>query len=114
MRFLQLQRWYGHYLADEDIDIGGEYLYCPLNKPPKRVKITRVTRSNRGVAIVYHWREVRSNGMLSAVEDDSLSLFRAIPVSVRLKHQIQNPIVMLRGTFTGQLRRPARVVGCQC
>jgi hypothetical protein len=91
MNWRQLRRWYGHYLADDEIEVGKEYLYCTLTSPPRRVRITDCERAPDGVPLVFIWREVRADGSLHESEEATLPLFREIPNRFQLKLKVISP-----------------------
>ena len=116
MSFPLMYRRYRGYLKDDEIETGKDYLYCPLNKPPKHVRITGYAASKDGTPIVFFWHEVKSDGSLSIVVEGTLSLFKAVPEEKQLVPKIHIPIDVLLGVFTAQLRRP-KTVGfgeCRC
>ena len=117
MRYCLTNEWYRGFLKDEDIKTGCDYLYCPLNQPPKRVRITGYAFGNTGIPIVFYWHEVRADGSLSIEADGTLGLFRPLMEPLTFELKVDLPLTALQGVYTAQLRRPKeqeRFAECQC
>jgi len=103
------------YLRDTEIETGHDYMYCPLNKVAKHVRVVGYAIGSTGVPFLFYWHEVLANGELDIVQRGTVSLFRPLVETKQLKPQINNPFVMLRGSYTAQLRRPkVRQAECLC
>ena len=108
-------RGYQRYLHANEIRTGHDYMYCPLNMPAKRARITGYAAGVTGVPFIFYWHEVLPDGTLNAEQRETVSLFRPVIQHKCLKQQINNPFVMLRGSYTAQLRRPkVRQAECLC
>ena len=105
MKYELSNTYYKGFVPDDEIETGKDYLYCPLNKPPKRVRITGYSTTPSGAPFLFYWHEVKPDGALEFESEATLGLFKPFLEPKKLAFKMLIPMLALRGMYTAPLRR---------